>query len=170
MRKVLPFVLLGGATALAAGALSNTSSKKKVEEDKDKGKSFSSTPVRSHKKSKAKKVEKTQKAELLYFSAKWCMVCRRVKPAISDIQKRYPHIKIVHIDIDEKPEMADKYHIAGVPSFVGLIDNKIVAKKEGYKNKEDLTKKVVDPLLADSNALPPADEPLALPGDEQHGE
>jgi len=166
MRKVLPFVLLGGATALAAGALSNTSSKKKVEEDK--GKSFSSTPVRSHKKNKAKKAD-TENAKLLYFSAKWCMVCRRVKPAISDIQKRYPHIKIVHIDIDEKPEVADKYHIAGVPSFVGLIDNKIVAKKEGYKNKEDLTKKVVDPLLAYSNALPPADEPLALPGDEQHG-
>jgi len=151
MRSIIPIAAIGAAAA-AAYAVSSSSRKKEEESKTQGGKSFSQTA--SPKKSRVKNKEG---AKILYFHAKWCMVCRRVKPALRDIETKHPDIKFLHIDIDEKPAVADKYRIAGVPAFVGILDGKTIARKEGFKNKEDLQKKVVD-RVSGSKALPEVKE------------
>jgi thiol-disulfide isomerase/thioredoxin len=53
---------------------------------------------------------------LLDFHAEWCGPCRQMRPAVEQLVERgYP---IRSIDIDESPEMAERYGVSQVPTFV----------------------------------------------------
>jgi thiol-disulfide isomerase/thioredoxin len=53
---------------------------------------------------------------LLDFSAEWCGPCRTMRPAIEQlIRKGYP---VKAIDIDQEPELKQRYHVESVPTFI----------------------------------------------------
>ena len=55
-------------------------------------------------------------AQLLCFGATWCGPCREMKPVLDDLtQAGYPLAKI---DVDQKAELAKRYEVSAVPSFV----------------------------------------------------
>ncbi|MGE3820157.1 MAG: thioredoxin domain-containing protein [Isosphaeraceae bacterium] len=56
---------------------------------------------------------------MLDFSAEWCGPCRQMRPAVDQLlRKGYP---IKPVDVDENPELAERYQVTGVPTFV-VID------------------------------------------------
>lgn len=56
---------------------------------------------------------------MLDFTATWCGPCRQTKPAVEQlIRQGFP---IKPVDIDQHPEMAEKYEVTGVPTFI-VID------------------------------------------------
>lgn len=60
---------------------------------------------------------------LLDFTAPWCGPCKRMKPIVEKLAKEYTGwLSLCEIDIQEMPEIAQKYHVLSVPTFVMLKD------------------------------------------------
>src|ERR1035437_8684827 len=56
---------------------------------------------------------------LVDFWAEWCGPCRMVAPVLEKLQSEYgDKIKIVKVDIDEHPELADKYSVQSIPNMI----------------------------------------------------
>jgi thioredoxin 1 len=55
---------------------------------------------------------------LLDFWAEWCGPCKMMNPVIDELEKEYPDLKIVKIDIDADAEMVQRYNIKSVPTYI----------------------------------------------------
>ncbi len=63
---------------------------------------------------------------ILLFSAQWCGDCIALKNYIDEVVKENSDWKFILVDTDKFSDMASKYSVFGIPSFVGLIDGKVV--------------------------------------------
>ena len=67
---------------------------------------------------------------LLDFTATWCGPCKAVMPILNDVAREYEgEVKIVKIDIDAEPDLAKRFEIRGVPTFIMMNKGEI---KERY--------------------------------------
>ena len=57
------------------------------------------------------------------FSAPWCVYCRRLEPALERTAEKLKNIDFVHINIDELPNIAQKYKIHSIPALILFKDN-----------------------------------------------
>ena len=56
---------------------------------------------------------------LVDFWATWCGPCRMVAPIIDEIATNYAgKVKVVKVDVDEAPELAERYGIASIPTVM----------------------------------------------------
>tara|TARA_B100000073_G_scaffold250913_1_gene211143 strand:- start:164 stop:406 length:243 start_codon:yes stop_codon:yes gene_type:complete len=76
------------------------------------------------------------KEEILFFSAPWCGPCKQMKTMLTENIRDELNIKI--IDISEDMEIAAKYEVMNVPSFVKVKDDKIISRKVGSTTIEKL--------------------------------
>ena len=69
---------------------------------------------------------------LLDFTATWCGPCREMRPAIDALSAKGYRVK--PSDIDESPELAKRYEVHSVPTFV-MVDPKgrELARTEGFQ-------------------------------------
>ena len=52
------------------------------------------------------------------FEAPWCGYCRRLSPAVDRLeQERAGKIKVVKIDIDVNPQLAEQYEVETIPTL-----------------------------------------------------
>ena len=56
------------------------------------------------------------KRQMIVFTATWCVVCRQQKPTVARIEAA--GVKVWRIDIDERPDLASKYGVTAVPTYV----------------------------------------------------
>ena len=56
------------------------------------------------------------------FWAQWCAPCRRLAGMLPQIASENPEVKFIRIDVDENPDLAEKYEITGIPN-VRLFKN-----------------------------------------------
>lgn len=53
------------------------------------------------------------------FWAEWCGPCRAVAPVLAEIAlERAGEIRVVKVNIDEEPELAQRYGIMSIPTIV----------------------------------------------------
>lgn len=72
--------------------------------------------------------------KLIEFYADWCGFCTRQKQALEELDK----IWIGQVNTDENKDIAQKYKISSLPSFVLLKDGKEVDRFSGLHSKFDL--------------------------------
>lgn len=74
---------------------------------------------------------------MLDFTATWCGPCRSMKPAVETlIAKGYP---IRAVDLDQNREMADRYEVTGVPTFIVVDpDGRELARTSGAQPAAEL--------------------------------
>ena len=63
-----------------------------------------------------------QRPKVLAFTASWCTPCLRAKPALIQIQAAGVDVKT--IDIDGHSELARKYGVTSVPTFIVYVYGK----------------------------------------------
>lgn len=74
----------------------------------------------------------SNKPVVVKFETKWCSACKAMAPIYANISNRYSDkIIFTTIDAGQLSEIADKYEIQGVPTFIFFKDGKIVNKIEG---------------------------------------
>jgi len=75
---------------------------------------------------------------LVDFYADWCGPCQALAPVLEQLAGETPHAKIVKVDIDESPELAQSYRISSIPSLLVFQDGKVVDRQVGLASKKQL--------------------------------
>ncbi len=77
---------------------------------------------------------------LLDFSATWCGPCRQMEPVVRQLEEAgFP---VQRIDIDQQPDLAKRFRIEGVPTFVLVVDGQEVDRLVGAASYAELTQLV----------------------------
>ena len=77
----------------------------------------------------------SEKPVLLDFWAPWCGPCRMVGPVVEEIAGERSDIKVGKINVDEEPELANKFNILSIPTLVVLKEGRIVNQAVGVRPK-----------------------------------
>ena len=80
-------------------------------------------------------VMNSDKPVLLDFWAPWCAPCRMVVPIVEEIASEHADIKVGKINVDEQPELANKFGIMSIPTLVVMKNGKIIQKVSGARPK-----------------------------------
>lgn len=75
---------------------------------------------------------------LVDFYADWCGPCRMLAPTLEEFAKETPHARVVKIDVDEHPALAQRYGISSIPSLIVFKDGQIAARHIGVAGKAEL--------------------------------
>ncbi|MEW4488978.1 thioredoxin domain-containing protein [Thalassoglobus sp. JC818] len=70
------------------------------------------------------------------FSATWCGPCQQVAPVVDRLHRE--GLPVRKVDIDQERDLAARYGIKAVPTFVLVIDGKEVERRSGYMSETDL--------------------------------
>lgn len=80
---------------------------------------------------------------VIYFTAKWCGPCKKVKPLLKDLMNEHNSgksendiIKLVTVDIDEHEDTANEYSVSAIPKLVFKKENEIIQEVVGVKEDE----------------------------------
>ena len=74
---------------------------------------------------------------VLYFTADWCVPCKKVKPIVEEINKD-SLIKFKIINVDHEKELAKSLELKSVPTFILFEEEKEIARITGAKTKQQL--------------------------------
>lgn len=85
-----------------------------------------------------REVTKSDRTVLLDFWAGWCMPCRMMSPTIEKVSDERPDIKVGKVNVDEQPELARRFGVAGIPSLVVLRQGKVVSQTTGARPKNQV--------------------------------
>ena len=78
------------------------------------------------------------KPTLLDFYADWCGPCRMVAPVIEEIAREHPEYVVGKINVDESPELAQKYGVFSIPTLAVVKEGRIAGRMTGAKPKEKI--------------------------------
>ena len=66
------------------------------------------------------------------FFAEWCGPCKAMAPALEQVsQEMAGRVKVVKIDVDQNPEITQKYRIQAMPTLMVFKDGKVAAQQVG---------------------------------------
>ncbi|HEX5444853.1 MAG TPA: thioredoxin family protein [Pirellulales bacterium] len=76
------------------------------------------------------------RGEVLFFNATWCGPCRQMKPIVTNLRRQGYHLR--DVDVDRNRDLAVKYGIRSVPTFVFLENGDEVSRCSGGMSPEHL--------------------------------
>ena len=78
---------------------------------------------------------------LIDFWAGWCMPCKMMAPVLDEIEKDVEgRVKIGKINIDEELELATRFGVMSIPTFIVFRDGQVTEMTVGVQEKENLMK------------------------------
>jgi thioredoxin 1 len=90
-------------------------------------------------------VLKSDKPVVVDYWAEWCGPCRMVAPVLEEIAAEHADkINVVKINIDENPQVAQRYGILQIPTLNVFSGGEVVKQVIGAKPKSALLRDLAD--------------------------
>ncbi len=87
--------------------------------------------------------EQSDKLLVLDFGAGWCVPCKNVAAVLEDLSQTYAdRVVIGKVDVDENPDLVDKYKVRNVPTIFMVRNGEVVDKMVGGYPKPDIVAKI----------------------------
>ena len=79
-----------------------------------------------------KEVLKSSEPVLVDFFAEWCGPCKAMAPALEQVAADMKgKVKVAKLDVDQNPEVTQKYTIQAMPTLMIFKDGKVAAQRVG---------------------------------------
>jgi len=75
---------------------------------------------------------------LIDFYADWCGPCRMVGPIIEEIAEERDDVIVGKINVDNDPELAERFNVFSIPTIVVLKDGEEVDRLMGARPKAQI--------------------------------
>lgn len=94
-----------------------------------------------------KEVLQSEVPVLVDFYADWCGPCKMMAPVVEELAKAYEgKVKIGKCNIDDEMEIAQKYNVMSIPTFIIFKSGEAVDTKVGAMSKDELENKLNNAL------------------------
>jgi len=82
----------------------------------------------------------SDKPALVDFWAEWCGPCKMIAPILEEAAGEYADkLSVVKLNVDESPNIAQKFGIRSIPTLMLFKDGAVQAQKLGAMSKSQLT-------------------------------
>lgn len=89
-------------------------------------------------------IESSAKPVFVDFWAEWCAPCRMLTPTLEKLAEHYGNqITFAKVNVDELPDLADKYAIRSIPTLLLLRGGKVLERLVGLLPPQEL-RRVLD--------------------------
>ena len=76
---------------------------------------------------------------LVDFFATWCGPCKMMSPIVEQIERKMEGMaKVYKVDVDEEQDLAIKYGIMSIPTFVVFKKGKVLNTVVGMQDEKEL--------------------------------
>jgi len=80
---------------------------------------------------------------LVDFWAPWCGPCKMLGPILEEVAAANDsRLKIVKVNVDENPDLAQKFEVMGIPSMFLFKNGDVIDSFTGAMSKQALTEKI----------------------------
>ena len=81
------------------------------------------------------------------FSATWCGPCKMLTPVLESVANKLDgKVKIVKVDVDESPDLAQRFGIMSVPTMILFKKGQQAAAFSGYMPEQMLMQNIESKL------------------------
>ncbi|MGN0244252.1 MAG: thioredoxin [Lachnospiraceae bacterium] len=80
-------------------------------------------------------VLQSDKTVLVDFWATWCGPCQMLLPVIEELSEELTDVKVCKINVDEEPELAQRFHIVSIPTLMVVKNGEVVSTAAGVQPK-----------------------------------
>lgn len=85
------------------------------------------------------------KPVLVDFWAEWCGPCKMLAPVLEQLAaEQQGRALIAKVNIDESPELADRFGITGIPTMVVFKNGQPVKRLQGVQSKRTLAASIAE--------------------------
>lgn len=86
-----------------------------------------------------REVFESDKPVLVDFFATWCGPCKMMSPIVEELATELDgSAKVFKVDVDKEGDLASKFGVMSIPTFMVVKHGKVVAQEAGGRSKEEL--------------------------------
>lgn len=80
-----------------------------------------------------------ERLTLIDFFATWCMPCKMQAEVLEKLEKsRNLTFDIVKVNVDDSPNLANRFEISSIPTLVVMKNGKVLKKSVGLNEENEL--------------------------------
>lgn len=86
-----------------------------------------------------REVLQSERPTLVDFYADWCGPCRAMGSLVDELAAdAVGEANVVKVNIDDAPELASRYEVQSIPTFIVVRDGEVTNKLVGVQSKQAL--------------------------------